>query len=71
MARYTRIINCRRCCNLYVIYYYYENHKVVGKSVSDGSGRLIYGRLSCGWLGVVLARLADLSGRLGATGRCA
>ena len=25
----------------------------------------------CGWLGVVNARQADLSGRLGATGRCA
>jgi len=26
--------------------------------VSNGSGRLSYGRLICGWLGVVVARLA-------------
>jgi len=31
----------------------------------------LYGRLRCGWLGMVLARQADLSGRLGTTGRCA
>jgi len=30
----------------------------------------LYGRLSCGWLGVVVARKPDLSGRLAATGRC-
>jgi len=29
-----------------------------------------YGRLSCGWLGVVLALQADLSGRLSTMGQC-
>jgi len=31
----------------------------------------LYGRLNCGWLGVVLARQADLSCMLGVRGRCA
>jgi len=34
------------------------------QGIADGSGRLI-----CGWLGVVIAWQADLSGWLGATGR--
>jgi len=38
--------------------------------VSDGIGRLIWG-FSFGWLGVVVARQADLSGGLATTGRCA
>jgi len=31
----------------------------------------LYGHLICSWLGVVVARQADLSGWLGATGRYA
>jgi len=38
--------------------YYYQFRKLFG----EGNGRLF-----CGWLGMVVAWQADLSGRLGAT----